>query len=197
MKSVRVLICALLVAVFAISAYAADMPLFGVENAPAGQLVEKEIGRPQDATRPYLTVFGEVSFDVAKLRAAHPEAHFRHIHSNDPVLKEYMPYIGQLPAITYTRADGGVIHKMSGKNVPTRDSQLPQLISDCRPFRPQPNPAPVQPPVNPEPPVFTPSVVPDTVPDEQDASLGIYALLMALGAAGGAGYGWYKEIKGE
>lgn len=196
MKSLRVLLMLLLVVAFGFAAYADEQPLFGREFG--GQMIEKEIARPNDGGKNYLTVFGEVGFDVNKLKAAHPEAHFRHIHSNDPIVKEYLPYIGQLPCVLYTRNDGAVIHKASGRNVPANDSQLPRLISDCRPFRPQPDPAPVQPPVTPEPPVFTPAVVPDTVePVGDSAPTLLYVLLAALGAAGGAGYGWYKEIKGE
>lgn len=194
MKNVCGFVFALLVAMSAVSAYAVDSPLFGREDG--GWLVEKEIGRPNDAGKNYLTVFGEVAFDVAKLKVAHSDAHFRHIHSNDPVLSAYMPYIGTLPAVLYTKADGTVIHKVSGKNVPKNDAGLPKLISDCRPFRPQPTPAPVQPPVNPEPPVYAPSVVPDTEDESNDIPIGIYAALAALGVLGGAGYGVYKEIKG-
>jgi len=160
--------------------------------------VKAEIARPEDGDRNYLTVLGDADpVIVEKLRGSFPAAHFHHYKSNDPILPRYAKTVGTFPAVVYQKPNGIVIEKLSGDNFPTSQRELTGFVEQCRPFRPRPEPTP---PVQPEPPV-APLVVPTPVPDtnggEDGAGVLLYVILAALGAAGGAGYGWYKEIKGE
>lgn len=158
--------------------------------------VKAEIARPEDSYKNYLTVLGDADEAVVnKLRDSFPDAHFHHYSNGDPILPRYEKTVGTFPAVVYQKPNGVVIEKLSGASFPTSQRELTGFVEQCRPFRPKPEPTP---PVQPTPPVIvpTPGPVPDTS-GEGDASVLLYIVLAALGAAGSAGYGWYKEIKGE
>lgn len=174
-------------------------PLFAADDFAA------EVPRVEDGGKPYLTVFGDVPFNVAELKALHPNAHFRHVKTtSDPIASRYAATVGQWPAVVYQEPDGSVIFKASGKDVPRTAQEVASVGftaagGRCRPFRPEPEPTP-SPVAPPAPPVYepTPSTVPDTVsaPDESENT---WVYLVIFGAVAGitAVIAWAREIRGE
>ena len=170
-----------------------------VEVASPAAEVTAEIARPEDGDKNYLTILGSADeATVQMLRSSFPNAHFNHYKDRDPLAERYRPFVGEFPAVVYQLPSGKVIEKLSGRNFPKSQRELTGFVEQCRPFRPRPQPEPT--PDQPTPPVapVQPLVVPDTVPQQEEGpSAWLYVILSALGAAGGAGAQWYKEIKGE
>lgn len=171
---------AFLVAFFVAVLFSGALASAGVTD---GVLLEKEVQRIEDGDKCYLTVFGDVPFDVQKLKAMHPDVHFRHVKANDPIAKRYQPTVGVFPAVVYQSPDGKVLFKVSGDNVPQTENELQLMSGRCRPFRPCPEPTPSpSPPV--EPPTISPPIVDDTpvvVPDSpEEAPIWVY---VAIGGA--------------
>lgn len=158
-----------------------------------------EVSRVEDGAKPYLTVFGDVPFDVAELKAMHPGAHFRHIKTkNDPVAARYTATVGEWPAVVYQQPTGEVVFKVSGKNVPRTAHEVASVGGRCRPFRPQPEPAPEPAPIAPVAPPTYDETIPDTVDEPvADEPVWLYVLIGAVSAAVSAGIGWLREIRGE
>lgn len=159
-----------------------------------------EIPRVEDGAKPYLTVFGDVPFNVAELQAMHPNAHFRHVKTkNDPIAARYAATVGNWPAVVYQEPDGSVIFKASGKDVPRTAQEVASVGGRCRPlFRPDPEPTPA--PVAPvAPPVYEPTVPDTVVPDvsEPEAPAWIYIAIFAVTALVSAGIAWAREIRGN
>lgn len=143
-------------------------------NAEAG----KEVARPEDGAKLYVTAFGDVPDNVIKeVQAKYPNSHFKAIADNDPMAERYRPTVGQFPAIVVQQPSGKVIYKKSG-------------LTGCRPCKPVEPTPPVAPPVLVEP--IPDTVVPDTEPNYLAAGL-----LLVAGAGVGAGRRFYSELKGN
>jgi len=142
--------------------------------------VGKEVARPEDGHKLYVTAFGDVPDTViSEVRAKYPDAHYRHFTDTDPMAERYRATVGQFPAIVVQEPSGKVIYKKSG-------------IEGCRPCRP--DPAPVAPPV--APPVLI-EPVPDTVVPDTEPNYLVAGALLVAGAGVGAGRRFYSELKGN
>lgn len=162
-----------------------------------GENSGKRVAPIQDEAKQYVTFFvPSADHELVRwaqtnerLKTALKGFHFKVMTQDDPMVSRYQ--IATYPAVTVQRADGVVVYKTSGTNVPNNPSALASYIEKCCPWRqPAPEPEP-----EPEP---EPDVVPDTdpIPDTDPApdGLSLLAALLALvgGAAVGAGSEYYK-----
>lgn len=174
---------------------------------------------PEDGSRYYTSVFlnGESAIPGwfqtdSRLATLKRQTHFNVMQTSDPQFVErYGKAVTEFPCIALTKADGTVVFKASGKNVPNRPADLVAMIravttvkaqvaaevsgcnGDCNgqcgkdSCRCRPRPSPVTPaPVTP----VVPDVIPDLLgqeakPEEKEVPFWL-GVLLAVGGVGAA-----------
>lgn len=170
--------------------------------------VEERVTPPQDATKAYLTVFGQeteprylavVTWMNRDLKGLRDQFHFSAIKEGHPMFTQrYGSTVKSLPCVRLQSPDGQVIYQASGDNIPGTPNALKAAIQNAQrncPWRPKPDntPDPVTP--DPEPQPVEPEPTPDTVeptPTEGDFSVWLVLGLIAVGAVLGT-VSWWRE----
>lgn len=127
-----------------------------------------------------------------RLASLMAQTHSKHYTRADKLYSRYQRAIGDtLPAILIQNAQGKVLYKASGPNIPSGPSQLADQITQCFP-RPKPDDTPVP---TPTPPLTLPPV-PDvgvSVTSGGDDSLWIAAIVGAVFLGLGVAWAWRRE----
>jgi hypothetical protein len=171
--------------------------------------VEERVSPPQDATKSYLTVFGQeteprylavVTWMNRDLKGLRDQFHFSAIKEGHPMFTQrYGSTVKSLPCVRLQTPDGQVIYQASGDNIPGSPNALKAAIENAQrncPWRPSPNPDPAPTPdPEPQPVEPQPEPTPDTVepaPAAPDFSVWVVLGLVAAGAGLGL-VSWWRD----